>query len=184
MIRTLSSSYTGRVTRNWAPAWTSARALAISAAVSSAPGLIRVPTQNEVRAARQAFDTGPWPRVGQLERAEAMDRLALAVQARAQDTARLVTAEMGMPISVSRVHNAEAPVSILRYYAALARALQPEEFRVAVNFRGHTMVRREPVGVSAVIAPWNYPLAIAFAQLAPALAAGCTVISNPRRKPR
>jgi aldehyde dehydrogenase (NAD+) len=71
------------------------------------------------------------------------------------------------------------PVSILRYYAALPRALQPEEFRVAVNFRGHTMVRREPVGVSAVIAPWNYPLAIAFAQLAPALAAGCTVILKP-----
>src|SRR5207247_10011289 len=98
---------------------------------------------------------------------------------RAQDTASLVTAEMGMPISASRLHNAEAPVAILRYYAALARALQPEEIRAAVNFRGHTIVRREPVGVSAVIAPWNYPLALTVAQLAPALAAGCTVVLKP-----
>ena len=108
-----------------------------------------------------------------------MDRLAAALEDRAQDTARLVTAEMGMPISASRLHNAEVPVTILRYYAALARALQPEEIRAAVNFRGHTIVRREPVGVSAVIAPWNYPLALAFSQLAPALAAGCTVVLKP-----
>ena len=108
-----------------------------------------------VRAARQAFDSGPWPRTDRAERAAAMDRLAAALENRAQDTASLVTAEMGMPISASRLHNAEAPVAILRYYAALARALQPEEIRAAVNFRGHTIVRREPVGVSAVIAPWN-----------------------------
>jgi acyl-CoA reductase-like NAD-dependent aldehyde dehydrogenase len=50
---------------------------------------------------------------------------------------------------------------------------------VAINFRGHTIVRQEPVGVSAVIAPWNYPLALTFSQLAPALAAGCTVVLKP-----
>ena len=132
-----------------------------------------------VRAARQAFDSGPWPRTDRAERAAAMDRLAAALENRAQDTARLVTAEMGMPITASRLHNAEAPVAMLRYYAALARALQPEEVRAAVNFRGHTVVRREPVGVSAVVAPWNYPLALTFSQLAPALAAGCTVVLKP-----
>jgi aldehyde dehydrogenase (NAD+) len=132
-----------------------------------------------VRAARQAFDSGPWPRTGPAERAAAMDRLAAALENRAQDTACLVTAEMGMPITASRLHNAEAPVTILRYYAALARALQPEEIRAAVNFRGHTIVRHEPVGVSAVIAPWNYPLALSFSQLAPALAAGCTAVLKP-----
>ncbi len=132
-----------------------------------------------VLAARQAFDYGPWPRTDRAGRAAAMDRLAAALESRAQDTAALVTAEMGMPITASRLHNAEAPVTILRYYAALARALQPEEIRAAVNFRGHTIVRREPVGVSAVIAPWNYPLALTFAQLAPALAAGCTVVLKP-----
>ncbi|HUY49357.1 MAG TPA: aldehyde dehydrogenase family protein [Streptosporangiaceae bacterium] len=147
--------------------------------VGAAPAAVPQDVDTAVRAARLAFDTGPWPRVDQAERAAAMDRLAMALEARAQDTARLVTAEMGMPINVSRVHNAEVPVTILRYYAALARALQPEEIRAAVNFRGHTMIRREPVGVSAVVAPWNYPLAIAFSQLAPALAAGCTVVLKP-----
>ncbi len=132
-----------------------------------------------VLAARRAFDYGPWPRTDRAERAAAMDRLAAALESRAQDTAGLVTAEMGMPITASRLHNAEAPVAILRYYAALARALQPEEIRAAVNFRGHTIVRREPVGVSAVIAPWNYPLVLTFSQLAPALAAGCTVVLKP-----
>jgi acyl-CoA reductase-like NAD-dependent aldehyde dehydrogenase len=147
--------------------------------VGAAPAAVARDVDIAVGAARQAFDTGPWPRVGQAERAAAMDRLAMALEARAQDTARLVTAEMGMPITVSLLHNGEVPVSILRYYAALARALQPEEVRVAVNFRGHTVVRREPVGVSAVVAPWNYPLTIAFSQLAPALAAGCTVVLKP-----
>ena len=132
-----------------------------------------------VRAAREAFDSGPWPRADRAERATAMDRLAAALENRARDTACLVTAEMGMPITASRLHNAEVPVAILRYYAALARALPPEEVRVAVNFRGHTIVRQEPVGVSAVIAPWNYPLALTFSQLAPALAAGCTVVLKP-----
>lgn len=147
--------------------------------VGAAPAAVEQDVDTAVRAARQAFDAGPWPRADQADRAAAMDRLALALEARAQDTARLVTAEMGMPIRVSLVHNAEVPVTILRYYAALARALQPEEIRVAVNFRGHTMVRREPVGVAAVVAAWNYPLTIAVSQLAPALAAGCTVVFKP-----
>jgi aldehyde dehydrogenase (NAD+) len=132
-----------------------------------------------VRAARHAFDCGPWPRMDRADRAAVMDRLATALEDRAQDAARLVTAEMGMPVTLSHVHNAEVPVSIVRYYAALARALQPEEIRAAVNFRGHTIVRHEPVGVAVVIAPWNYPLALAFSQLAPALAAGCTVVLKP-----
>ncbi len=147
--------------------------------VGAAPAAVAEDVDIAVCAARQAFDTGPWPRADQAQRAAAMDRLALALEVRAQDTARLVTAEMGMPITASRLHNADVPVAILRYYAALARALQPEELRVAVNFRGHTMVRREPVGVSAIVAPWNYPLTIAFSQLAPALAAGCTVVLKP-----
>jgi aldehyde dehydrogenase (NAD+) len=132
-----------------------------------------------VRAAREAFDSGPWPRADRAERAAAMDRLAAALQNRARDTACLVTAEMGMPITASRLQNAEVPVTTVRYYAALARALPPEEVRAAVNFRGRTIVRQEPVGVSAVIAPWNYPLALTFSQLAPALAAGCTVVLKP-----
>ena len=147
--------------------------------VGAAPAAVASDIDIAVRAAREAFDHGSWPQGGGPGRAAALERLAAELADRAQDTASLVTAEMGMPISMSRVQNADVPVAILRYYAALARALEPQEIRAAVSFPGHTMIWREPVGVAAVIAPWNYPLTIAFSQLAPALAAGCTVVFKP-----
>src|SRR5262249_60674207 len=87
--------------------------------------------------------------------------------------------EWAIPTPASMLPTRGAPATILRSSAALARALHREEIRAAVNFRGHPIVRHEPVGVSAVIAPWNYPLALTFSQLAPALAAGCTVVLKP-----
>ncbi len=147
--------------------------------VGAAPAAVEKDVEIAVRAARRAFDEGPWPLASRSDRAAAMDRLATALEDRAEDTACLVTAEMGMPIAFSRINNAELPIAILRYYAALARDLRPEEIRAAVSFSGHTVVRREPMGVAAVISPWNYPLVLAFSQLAPALAAGCTIVLKP-----
>jgi aldehyde dehydrogenase (NAD+)/betaine-aldehyde dehydrogenase len=112
-------------------------------------------------------------------RAAALERLARALEARSEEAARLVTVEMGMPISHSRQHNATAPCAILRYYANLARGLDTVESRTAVSFPGRTVVRREPAGVAAVIVSWNYPIMLAFSQLAPALAAGCTIVLKP-----
>lgn len=132
-----------------------------------------------VSAVRRAFDDGGWALGPRADRADAMERLASALDDRAEDTARLVTAETGMPIRFSRIHNGMAPSAILRYYASLARGLALEEFRGAISFPGQTLVRREPVGVTAVMAPWNYPLTLAFAQLAPALAVGCTAVLKP-----
>jgi acyl-CoA reductase-like NAD-dependent aldehyde dehydrogenase len=147
--------------------------------VGAVPSMVEADAETAVRAARRTFDDGSWPRASRAERAAAMERLATALEARAEDTARLVTAEMGMPITFSRFHNIAVPCAILRYYAALARDLAPEEIRAAINFSGRTVVRREPVGVAAVIAAWNYPLTLAFSQLAPALAAGCTIVFKP-----
>ena len=132
-----------------------------------------------VRSARRAFDDGTWATCPPADRADALDRLAAALEARTEEAARLVTAEMGMPISYSRQHNAAAPCAILRYYANLARAMDTEETRTAVSFTGRTVVRREPAGVAAVITSWNYPIMLAFSQLAPALAAGCTIVLKP-----
>jgi betaine-aldehyde dehydrogenase len=143
------------------------------------PSMTGADVEVAVSAARAAFDTGPWPQADPAERAAAMDRLAAALEARGEDTARLVTAEMGMPIQLSRQNNVSVPCGIIRYYAALARRLPTEELREAVSFAGHTMVRREPAGVAAVIASWSYPLILAFSQLAPALAAGCTIVLKP-----
>ena len=152
---------------------------AIEEIIGAAPAATGADVAVAVRAARKAFDEGPWRAAEPAARADAMERLAKALDERAEETACLVTAEMGMPITASRLHNVETPTAILRYYAALARSLRPEEIRSAVTFSGHTVVRREPAGVVAVIAPWNFPLVLAFSQLAPALAAGCTVILKP-----
>src|SRR5271170_3512625 len=143
------------------------------------PSMVERDVEVAVTAARHAFDTGGWPLLRPAERAAALDRLAAALEARAEDTARLVTAEMGMPITLSRRSNVSVPCAIIRYYAALARELTAEEVREAISFAGRTLVRREPAGVAAVIASWSYPLILAFCQLAPALAAGCTVVLLP-----
>ena len=143
------------------------------------PSMVGMDVEVAVTAARKAFDAGPWPQLTPAERAAAMVRLAAALEARAEDTARLVTAEMGMPIRLSRRNNVMIPCGIIRYYAALARDMSTEEMREAVSFAGRTMVRREPVGVAAVVASWSYPLILAFCQLAPALAAGCTIVLKP-----
>jgi len=132
-----------------------------------------------VRSARRAFDDGTWATRAPSQRADALDRLAAALEARTEEAARLVTAEMGMPIAYSRQHNAAAPCAMLRYYANLARAMDTEVSREAVSFDGRTVVRREPVGVAAVITSWNYPITLAFSQLAPALAAGSTIVLKP-----
>ena len=143
------------------------------------PSMVERDVEVAVSAARRAFDDGGWPLLPPAERAAALDRLAAALEARAEDTARLVTAEMGMPITLSRRSNVSVPCAIIRYYAALACSLTAEEVREAISFTGRTVVRREPAGVAAVIASWSYPLILAFCQLAPALAAGCTVVLLP-----
>lgn len=132
-----------------------------------------------VRSARRAFDDGAWATCAPSQRADALDRLAAALEARTEEAARLVTTEMGMPIAHSRQHNAAAPCAMLRHYANLARAMDTEVVRTAVSFDGRTLVRREPIGVAAVITSWNYPITLAFSQLAPALAAGCTIVLKP-----
>ena len=147
--------------------------------VGAVPSAVGIDVDRAVRSARRAFDDGTWATCPPADRADALDRLAAALEARTEEAARLVTAEMGMPISASRLHNAAAPCAILRYYANLARAMDTEETRTAVSFTGRTVVRREPAGVAAVITSWNYPIMLAFSQLAPALAAGCTIVLKP-----
>lgn len=129
-----------------------------------------------VRAARAAL-AGPWGDTTPAQRAEALERFAAALQSRGRDTARLVTRENGSPISLSKTTNGIAPAAITRYYAAMVADEPVEEERS--GFRGTTVVRREPVGVVAAVTPWNYPQSLAIMKIAPALAAGCTVVLKP-----
>jgi aldehyde dehydrogenase (NAD+) len=147
--------------------------------VGAVPAAVSADVDRAVRSARRAFDDGTWATRTPAARAQALDRLAAALEARTEEAARLVTAEMGMPISPSRRNNAATPCAILRYYANRARTMGTEEPPAAVSCTGRTLVRREPAGVAAVITSWSYPIMLAFRQLAPALAAGCTIVLKP-----
>jgi aldehyde dehydrogenase (NAD+) len=130
-----------------------------------------------VRAAREALDHGPWGRTTSAERADVMHRFADALVARASFTSTLVSRENGMPIGMSNAYNGDAPAGLLRMYADMATSTDFE--KVQPSQMGSTIVRREPVGVVGLITPWNYPQAIAMLNIAPALAAGCTVVLKP-----
>ncbi|MGW8555139.1 aldehyde dehydrogenase [Streptomyces tubercidicus] len=131
-----------------------------------------------VRAARRAFDTPGWSDLTPADRADTLDRFAAALLARGDVIAPLVSSENGMPISRSIAANVKSPAAALTYYANLARTLPLEEERPSFT-GGVTRVRREPVGVVGAIVPWNYPVMLAMMKIAPALAAGCTVVLKP-----
>jgi aldehyde dehydrogenase (NAD+) len=130
-----------------------------------------------VEAARRAL-SGPWGSMDVQERCALLDRYADALRSRAQQTAELVSRENGMPIALSRVANGFSPAAIFRYYSRLLQTQPARDVRVGKAGR-RTLVQRHPVGVVAAITPWNYPQGLAAMKLAPALAAGCTVVLKP-----
>jgi len=125
-----------------------------------------------VAAARAALPG--WASSSPDHRAGVLLAFAAALHRRADSTTELVTRENGMPMRLSRGANGLFPAALLGYYAKLITETPIEEVRPSMI--GHTIVRREPVGVVAAIVPWNYPQALAAFKLAPALAAGCTVV--------
>ena len=143
----------------------------------------RVPEATEadmdraVEAARRAFDQGPWPRMAPAERAQVLTKVSQAIQADMAGLAALITTEMGSPVSWGTMGQVLAPSMIFDYYAGLGGSYAFDEVRSGLM--GQVLVRNEPVGVVAAIAPWNVPLFIAAAKLAPALVAGCTVVFKP-----
>jgi aldehyde dehydrogenase (NAD+) len=131
-----------------------------------------------VAAARAALTNPTWRDASGAERATWMRALADELSRRGDDTAAAVSGENGMPISLSRVAEGQGPAATLHYYADLAEQTPPEEQRPARGGRV-TVVRREPIGVVAAIIPWNFPQSLTMFKVAPALAAGCTLVIKP-----
>ena len=144
----------------------------------TAPNGSREDVDAAVAAARHAFDAGPWPRMRPAERAEILRRMADEVEMRAEGLAATVTRENGQPVSESAGGAANA-ASILRYFAGLAPLLEADDVRPAPAGGFESVVRRDPVGVCGLIAPWNFPINLVVIKLAPALMAGCTVVIKP-----
>ena len=125
-----------------------------------------------VRAARAAFD-GHWGQTDVGERAEWLRKLADALKQRAEQIAVTISQEVGSPIQMSTNIQAGLPVLVTNSYAQLITELKLEQEI------GNSLVVREPFGVVGAITPWNYPLHQIMAKVAPALAAGCTVVLKP-----
>jgi aldehyde dehydrogenase (NAD+) len=128
-----------------------------------------------VAASRRALRE--WQMTPAVDRAQILNRLAGALEVRAEHTGELSTRETGAPITFSRVYNGFLPTATFRYFAGLVGDTAIEETRPSML--GHTIVRREPIGVVGAIVPWNLPQLLAAMKLAPALAAGCTVVLKP-----
>ena len=145
--------------------------------IGRAPHAGTADVDRAVAAARAALVDGPWPAMSPGERADVMAALSAQLQARSMEIADLITAENGSPASFSLMGQVFASTMVLDYYTELARTFAFTDERTGIM--GPVTVRREPVGVVGAIVPWNVPLFTTMLKLAPAMAAGCTVVLKP-----
>lgn len=132
-----------------------------------------------VRAARAAFESGNWRRLMPSDRAALIWKLADAIAAAADDMALLEALDTGKPLGVARSFDVRGATEKLRYFSGWATKIIGESFSVSNPRPHHAYTVREPVGVAGLIVPWNAPLLMAVTKLAPALAAGCTLVLKP-----
>jgi phenylacetaldehyde dehydrogenase len=136
-----------------------------------------------VRAARAAFETGPWRKMTPSERGRRVWKLADLLEENLEEFAALETLDNGKPLKVAKVADVPLAVDLLRYMAGWATKIEGNTIPISVpyargaKFLAYTL--REPVGVVGQIIPWNFPLLMAAWKLGPALATGNTVVLKP-----
>jgi aldehyde dehydrogenase (NAD+) len=130
-----------------------------------------------VKAARHAFEKGPWRKMSAAERGHLLYKLAELVEKHADELARLEALDNGKPYHVARAADLGLTIATYRYYAGWADKIHGKTIPVAGNYFSYT--RHEPVGVVGQIIPWNFPLLMQSWKLAPALATGNTVVMKP-----
>ncbi|WP_119583086.1 aldehyde dehydrogenase [Streptomyces europaeiscabiei] len=130
-----------------------------------------------VAAARRAFDSGPWPRLAPADRGRVLLRIADLLEEQRHRLALTVSLEMGKPITDAYAIELRAAINTFRWYGQLADKLTDESPHTAPD--ALALVTREPAGVVGAVVPWNFPLTLASWKVAPALAAGCTVVLKP-----
>ncbi|TVU34321.1 hypothetical protein EJB05_16152 [Eragrostis curvula] len=130
-----------------------------------------------VKAARKAFDHGPWPRMSGYERGRILHRFADLVEQHTEELAALDTLDGGKLFHVGKLQDVPGAVQLLRYFAGAADKIHGATLKMSQRLQGHTL--REPVGVVGHVVPWNYPTTMFFFKVGPALAAGCAVVIKP-----
>ena len=144
----------------------------------SVPGASVADLDRAVGAARRAFSGSGWRDLAPSERAVYLRRLADEVEKRSEAIAHTNTWENGSPVDETSRAGSNA-AAIFRYFATLAPHLEAPDVRRFPDGSAETVVRQDPVGVCALIAPWNFPINLVVAKLAPAMMAGCTVVIKP-----
>ncbi|MDV7246313.1 MULTISPECIES: aldehyde dehydrogenase family protein [Rhodococcus] len=136
-----------------------------------------------VRAARTAFDTGPWPAMKPNQRERLLWRVGDILSERAAEFGQLEALDNGKSAGIATAVDVAWSADVFRYYAGWATKIEGSTINVSMPFSPggefHAYTLREPVGVCGLIVPWNFPLLMAAWKLAPALAAGNTVILKP-----
>jgi phenylacetaldehyde dehydrogenase len=136
-----------------------------------------------VRAAREAFDNGPWSKMTPSERGRLIWRIGDLILAHADELAQLEALDNGKPVGVARAADIPLAADLFHYMAGWATKIEGNTINISVpympgaNFHSYTL--REPVGVVGQIIPWNFPLLMAAWKLGPALATGNTVVLKP-----
>jgi acyl-CoA reductase-like NAD-dependent aldehyde dehydrogenase len=131
-----------------------------------------------VRAARSAFDDGPWPRMQPADRIAAVNRVAELYKERRGDMAALITAEIGAPISFAKRAQVGIPQMMFGAFAGLAAGYDWQESRPGL-YGNDIRINKQPVGVVAAVVPWNMPQFLTVCKIVPALLAGCCVVLKP-----
>lgn len=134
--------------------------------------------ERAVAAARAAFDDGRWSKLGHGTRAAMLETFTQALEAHASELAELESQDTGKPIKLARDSDIPFAIDNFHFFAGAARHLAGAAAGEYTG--GHTsIIRREPLGVVASLAPWNYPFMMAAWKIGPALAAGNTVVLKP-----
>ncbi len=144
--------------------------------ITRVPDASAADVDRAVRAARRAFDEGPWRQATAQDRGRVLFALAQAVRERASELAEMETRNNGKPI-VEAEQDVEVAATCFEYYGGLATKIRGDVLPVPDD--ALCLAVREPIGVAAQIIPWNYPLVMAAWKLAPALCAGCTMVLKP-----
>jgi phenylacetaldehyde dehydrogenase len=132
-----------------------------------------------VRAARAAFEAGPWRKMSPSERGRAIWRIGDLIEKNLDELAELEMLDNGKPFKIARVADVPLAADLFRYMAGWATKIEGNTVPISAGGKYLAYTLREPVGVVGQIIPWNFPLLMAAWKLGPALATGCTVVLKP-----
>ncbi|HTB42896.1 MAG TPA: aldehyde dehydrogenase family protein [Acetobacteraceae bacterium] len=144
--------------------------------IASAPEGDKADVDLAVAAARRAFDEGRWTKISRSERGRILWRIADLIERDLEELAELESIDNGKPYAVARVADLPLAVDMFRYMAGWATKITGSTLPLSLPGEYLSYTVREPVGVVAQIIPWNFPLLMAAWKIAPALAAGCTIV--------